>query len=237
MSNPATVSRVYIGVVEDVVSKMREEFNNKGVDESVLNDLQALWKLKLMQTGVIRPGQPDHHSAPRGPGSVPTPVHDLNAPFESTFNVQDKSAAENQRPLGVDVIVAQEEVREEGQKFPSQPPGTPTNDFCFLPPWKRSKVDRLPRKSTSDEGNPKLGKPEGEEDEELNEDDDLLDDLDQEYIDEPRFNQLVLSQFVSVSTQVNTKKNKWKCVLKNGMVHLKNNRDILFTEAKGEFDF
>ncbi|KAI3984795.1 hypothetical protein MKX01_039412 [Papaver californicum] len=193
MSNP-TVSTVYVHVVDAVVSKLREEFINEGVDDSVLNELQALWELKMMQCGVIQ-GQTDR--APRGPG-FPTPVHDLNVPYEATEEyetptadmlfpptplvetpvqtplpgepgsyqyypsgqseyvttpntgavaagkptsyLQEQSPATNQRPLGVDVNVAYEEVREEGGISQAQPP---TKDF-FMPPGKRSKVDCPP---------------------------------------------------------------------------------------------
>jgi hypothetical protein len=36
--------------------------------------------------------------------------------------------------------------------------------------------------------------------------------------------------------QVTRSKNKWKCTLKDGIMHL-NNRDILFVKATGEFEF
>lgn len=36
------VSAVYIHVVDDVISKVREEFVNYGAGESVLNELQAV---------------------------------------------------------------------------------------------------------------------------------------------------------------------------------------------------
>ncbi|XP_006827510.2 transcription initiation factor IIA large subunit [Amborella trichopoda] len=74
------VSAVYLYVVDSVVNKLREEFVNEGVDESVLNELQALWELKLMQRGAIK-GVIERSPAPGGAGSV-TPVHDLNVPYE-----------------------------------------------------------------------------------------------------------------------------------------------------------
>lgn len=38
----ATVSTVYLHVVDAVVGKLREEFINEGVDDSVLNELQGV---------------------------------------------------------------------------------------------------------------------------------------------------------------------------------------------------
>jgi hypothetical protein len=66
----------------------------------------------------------------------------------------------------------------------------------------------------------------------LNEDDDdELDDTDQGD-EELKTNHLVLAQFDKVTRS----KNKWKCTLKDGIMHL-NNRDILFVKATGEFEF
>ncbi|XP_043694442.1 transcription initiation factor IIA subunit 1-like [Telopea speciosissima] len=75
-----SVSAVYLHVVDVVFSKLREEFINEAVEDSVLTDLKGLWELKMMQCGVIQ-GPIERNSASRGP-SVPTPVHDLNVPYE-----------------------------------------------------------------------------------------------------------------------------------------------------------
>lgn len=62
-------------------------------------------------------------------------------------------------------------------------------------------------------------------------DDDELDDLEQGE-DEPNTQHLVLAQFDKVTRT----KNRWKCTLKDGIMHL-NGRDVLFNKATGEFDF
>ncbi|KAF2291729.1 hypothetical protein GH714_035354 [Hevea brasiliensis] len=54
MATSSTTSTVYIHVIEDVITKVRDEFiNNGGPGESVLNELQAIWEMKMMQAGVI----------------------------------------------------------------------------------------------------------------------------------------------------------------------------------------
>ncbi|GLT56242.1 hypothetical protein SLA2020_293010 [Shorea laevis] len=65
----------------------------------------------------------------------------------------------------------------------------------------------------------------------LNEnDDDDLDDVDQgEELNKQHF---VLAQF----DMVKRTKSRWKCTLKDGIVHI-NNRDILFNKANGELEF
>lgn len=63
----------------------------------------------------------------------------------------------------------------------------------------------------------------------LNEDDDD-DDLDGvEEEEELNTRNLVLAEFERT-------KSKWKCTLKDGIMHM-NNRDILFNKATGDFDF
>lgn len=71
-----------------------------------------------------------------------------------------------------------------------------------------------------------------DDDEPLNEndDDDDLDDVDQG--EDLNTQHLVLAQFDKVTRT----KSKWKCTLKDGIMHI-NNKDILFNKANGEFDF
>lgn len=67
----------------------------------------------------------------------------------------------------------------------------------------------------------------------LNEDDDDddLDDFD-EGDEASKTEHLVVAQFEKVTRS----KNKWKCILKDGVMHL-NMRDYLFSKANGEFEF
>jgi transcription initiation factor TFIIA large subunit len=65
-------------------------------------------------------------------------------------------------------------------------------------------------------------------DDNLNSDDDLSD----EEGDIPQTNHIVLSQFEKVTRT----KNKWKCALKCGIMHL-NGQDYVFNRASGEFDW
>ncbi|KAG9145430.1 hypothetical protein Leryth_021347 [Lithospermum erythrorhizon] len=85
----STTSNVYIHVIEDVISKVREEFiNNGGPGESVLNELQGLWEMKMMQAGAIL-GPIDRSAAPK---ATPGTVHDLNVPYEGTEEYETPTA-------------------------------------------------------------------------------------------------------------------------------------------------
>eukprot|EP00887_Chlorella_sp_A99_P006838 scaffold2.g6838.t1 len=43
----------YQYVIDEVTAKVKPEFVNEGIDESVLEELRALWEAKLVQTGVL----------------------------------------------------------------------------------------------------------------------------------------------------------------------------------------
>ncbi|GMH07395.1 hypothetical protein Nepgr_009235 [Nepenthes gracilis] len=76
-----------------------------------------------------------------------------------------------------------------------------------------------------------LGDEDDDDEPPLNEnDDDDLDDADQG--EELNTQHLVLAQFDKVTRT----KSKWKCTLKDGIMHI-NNKDILFNKATGGFDF
>lgn len=92
--------------------------------------------------------------------------------------------------------------------------------------------DNAPPSATTPAANIEPPESEGSEPP-LNEDDDD-DDVDEadNGDEEPATNHLVLAQFDKVTRS----KNKWKCTLKDGIMHL-NNRDILFVKATGEFEF
>uniref|UniRef100_A0A6N2L4C9 Uncharacterized protein n=1 Tax=Salix viminalis TaxID=40686 RepID=A0A6N2L4C9_SALVM len=81
MASTTTTSSIYINVIEDVINKVRDEFiNNGGPGDNVLYELQGLWEAKMMQAGVICK-QP-----------IPTPVHDLNVPYEGTEEFETPTA-------------------------------------------------------------------------------------------------------------------------------------------------
>ncbi|CAN1167135.1 Transcription initiation factor IIA large subunit [Linum perenne] len=90
MAASTTTSSVYIQVIEDVISKVREEFNG-GPGESVLNELQGIWEMKMMQAGVIL-GPIERSSGQKQAPGGPTPVHDLNVPYEGTEEYETPTA-------------------------------------------------------------------------------------------------------------------------------------------------
>jgi transcription initiation factor TFIIA large subunit len=87
----STTSGVYIHVIEDVITKVRDEFlNNGGPGDTVLGDLQALWEMKMMQAGAIL-GPIDRSASAKSTAGI-TPVHDLNVPYEGTEEYETPTA-------------------------------------------------------------------------------------------------------------------------------------------------
>ncbi|KAF4387908.1 hypothetical protein F8388_005525 [Cannabis sativa] len=90
-------SSVYVSVIEDVVSKVREEFLNNGPGEDVLKELQGsgvtgMWETKMMQAGVVNAPIERSGAAKPTPGGPITPVHDLNVPYEGTEEYETPTA-------------------------------------------------------------------------------------------------------------------------------------------------
>ncbi|CAK9192863.1 unnamed protein product [Sphagnum jensenii] len=85
---PTNVTSVYMHVVEDVIENVRADFQSDGVEDAVLIELQALWELKMRQSGAISGGavqEPAAIPAPKPGAPQPSPnVHDLNVPYEVT---------------------------------------------------------------------------------------------------------------------------------------------------------
>ncbi|RZC78926.1 hypothetical protein C5167_003155 [Papaver somniferum] len=79
----ATTSAVYIHVIEDVISKVRDDFIQAGADESNLTQLQALWEMKMVHCGAVCPTQRDSIPKQTVAGGGPL-THDLNVPYEGT---------------------------------------------------------------------------------------------------------------------------------------------------------
>ncbi|KAL4332636.1 hypothetical protein GQ457_07G034890 [Hibiscus cannabinus] len=90
----STTSAVYIHVIEDVINKVRDDFiNNGGPGESVLNELQGLWEMKMMQAGaIVGPIERSSGQKQPAPGGPITPVHDLNVPYEGTEEFETPTA-------------------------------------------------------------------------------------------------------------------------------------------------
>ncbi|XP_024522180.1 transcription initiation factor IIA subunit 1 [Selaginella moellendorffii] len=158
-----SVASVYLHVMEDVINNVRADFQAENVEESVLNDLQSLWELKMIQSGTISPGEIPQNLGVRNAAAQATSVQDLNIPYQGSEEftptaellfspystptpgpdqtpIADKSGGDDSHNhRGVDVNVAYQEGQEDEENGSGQ--GPVTKDFFTLTSGKRKRDD------------------------------------------------------------------------------------------------
>ncbi|KAM5586339.1 hypothetical protein ABKV19_005317 [Rosa sericea] len=206
---------VYLNVIQDVINKVRPEFID-GPGEKLLVQLQATWEAKMMQAGVVGTPAVDLNVPvfPQLPLHVPVqPQPPLPATGENLYDTIPTGAPFMQPPYP---RMTSQTYQTAGDGFITQQVGA-------------GEVFKIEDSGGSSSTSVKV---EGNDEPPLNEDDD--DDLDdvEEGEEELNTQNLVLAQFEKVKRT----KSKWKCTLKDGIMHM-NNRDILFNKAAGDFDF
>mmetsp|Transcript_37985 Transcript_37985/g.63864 ORF Transcript_37985/g.63864 Transcript_37985/m.63864 type:complete len:210 (+) Transcript_37985:77-706(+) len=197
------IHNLYHVVIEDVINNIKSEFQAEGVDDSVLRELETLWRRKLDESGALAPPVPA--AKPDETGMVPGPLGALVKSEDGT-GLLAPLALQN----GAEELNGVKRKRDDGLEEASTAGGS---------------VERIGGTSATDDAEEK--RKEKLESEELGSSDDDDDDD-----DEPETSHLVLAQF----DKVNRTKSKWKCNLKDVVLHL-NGRDYTFSRANGEFEF
>lgn len=237
MSNKI-VPQIYRSIIDDVVRSVRVDFEEYGMEEEVLTNLQAKWEAKLLETRVAdfarAPGstataspdgessKPYMNSSPPGPSQktyahpFPPPSHDLALPG------QGKQGHGN--GFGEDVRVKMEPddvLRIRGGAAPYTEPRAVNEQKLNISP-----VDRKPEPNAA-------GLLPGDEviDSDLDDSDDELKDEGEGAEEEGE-----VDIVFCVYDKVQRVKNKWKTTFKDGMIHI-NGRDYLFAKCSGEFEW
>ena len=52
-----SATKMYSGVVNDVITSCKDAFSDEGYDEQILTDLRNLWSRKLHESGVLQTQQ------------------------------------------------------------------------------------------------------------------------------------------------------------------------------------
>lgn len=231
---------VYRHVVDDVIKNMRTEFISEGVGVDVLNELQTLWETKLLSNESMLPmgytGEDMAHAYNLSSYSYPVSSIGLDAASDISLYASSSVATDIDPQFG------------KPQEY--LPPPTNHNwgvgQVTVVPSDVNERAAALPRSIVT--GRPVSqfdgGDDEDEDEEEqgtngngtgqtVKDEDELGSDLDDEEEDEePDTDNIILCQFEKV-TRI---KNKRKCTLKAGVMHL-NGRDYLFNKANGEFEW
>ncbi|XP_033115866.1 transcription initiation factor IIA subunit 1-like [Anneissia japonica] len=90
------VSKFYNEIIENVISNVKEEFENEGVDEQILDELKQIWKTKLIQSRALESHEP------RYPMSQATAVH--NTAANRNFQQKHDAMVAAGKQHGVDLV-------------------------------------------------------------------------------------------------------------------------------------
>ncbi|KAI0759841.1 transcription factor IIA, alpha/beta subunit [Trametes elegans] len=288
MSNKIVPS-IYRAVIDDVIANIKPEFDEYGVSEDVLAELQSKWEAKVIASHVAdfepapapQPPAPAAHAAypphpmhmthghypPHTAYAQPAPPHPMQ-PHVKTEPVESRYMLSN--PYGLPPLA--------GPQIPARPPipggspcriaagqAPPAPTARYIPPPATSAqpqqqpTARIPQvdgpSSSSSESpspppsqsyaprasHPSLPQPsqtstasKADDSEAINSDlDDSDSDVEQDGIEGGSADQDIVFCTYDKVARV---KNKWKCVLKDGMIHI-NGKDYLFAKCNGEFEW
>ncbi|KAI5119806.1 hypothetical protein M0805_006939 [Coniferiporia weirii] len=286
MSNKI-VPMIYRAIIDDVIASIKSEFDDYGVGEEVLGDLQSRWENKVIASHVAEFEHPPpttsqvttHHYPHVSHPSLPQ-MHAAYPQYVPAPQAQVKSEpVENRFPLPNNMPTYIPTLPGPTLPGPSRPPshGTPVQHHygAALPngaaarlPYPQapapagniqaSSQSRMPQvdgpsSSASDSpsppppsqsyaprpSHPSLPQPPqgaqvAADTEEINSD---LDDSDTDGEEEDQEGSLGETDIVFCTyDKVARVKNKWKCVLKDGMIHV-NGKDYLFAKCTCEFEW
>ncbi|EIN11525.1 transcription factor IIA alpha/beta subunit [Punctularia strigosozonata HHB-11173 SS5] len=290
MSNKI-VPTIYRAVIDDVIAAIKPEFDEYGVGEEVLAELQSKWETKVIQSGVadFDPAHamqaPAAHYPPHAMHMQPQQHYNgYVAPPPPTAGPQIKAEPVDnryilQQPPGMPhytlpalpgpQITVPQTPRQPAPVASSQsvlsfpagpangqsPPAPGAHPYAAAQPSPPSQP-RIPQtdgpSSSSGSGSasppsyaprsahPSLPQPSQSQSTEENDPEAInsdLDDSDTENEDDNEEGGQAVGDIVFCTyDKVARVKNKWKCVLKDGMIHV-NNKDYLFAKCTGEFEW
>jgi len=294
MSNKI-VPGIYRSVIDEVIASIKSDFDEYGVSEDVLAELQRKWENKVIASHVAEFETPPPQAPPQYP--APHPMHVMPQhypPNHHAFVTQPPPTAANlikKEPVDSRYILSGQYVASPqipalrppppnsvltfpaGPSRPPAPSATPTPVAHPAPAAQTAKASQQsssqpqsqsqsqpqapripqvdgPSSSSSDSSSPppqqyaphsshpSLPQPTQSstasvDDEAINSD---LDDSDSEGEEDPDEGPGVSDIVFCTYDKVARVKNKWKCILKDGMIHI-NGKDYLFAKCTGEFEW
>jgi len=288
MSNKI-VPVIYRSVIDEVISSIKSDFDEYGVGEDVLAELQRKWEAKVIASHVAEfdtppaqapPQYPPHpmhvmpqHYSPNHHAFVPQPPPAPNMIKKEPVDSRYILSGQYVPPMASPQIPALRPPPNSLLTFPAGPSRPPVPVAVPAPgahppattvqpakasqpaPQSQSQPARIPQvdgpsSSSSDSSSPppqqyaphsshpSLPQPTqsstaSADDEAINSD---LDDSDSEGEEDPDEGPGVSDIVFCTYDKVARVKNKWKCILKDGMIHI-NGKDYLFAKCTGEFEW
>lgn len=260
MSNKI-VPTVYRAIIDDVIASVSVDFEEYGMDDDVLQILQAKWESKLLETRVAdfarapgagsssspEPGPSHNHgqaSSPAGPSSLPQPAYGLSFPNAGISQSHGLALPGGSSSFTHPSNGAYNPMSGMGgmsgmQGFGGMMNGQNGAGYGDIKP-DQEELLRLRGGAVDDEERLKpyvkaepnaAGLLPG--DEVIDSD---LDDSEDELKDDGEEDEGEIDIVFCVYDKVQRVKNKWKTVFKDGMIHI-NGRDYLFAKCNGEFEW
>lgn len=276
MTSNTTVTAIYSTVIDDVINNVRGDFEDMGVDESILMELKRSWanKLRGFRLGGSAenpevPSPPLHTSAygdyyderavggryeTHNTGDATYAAHNAAANLASL--AQSSSSASYPTGAGNARMYTQPDCRQATSSGGTGRIPQTDGPADAIPSQNAAKmstkeIDDLLHAELTQTASPELTNPnlssttpprtrlrqvDGDDDEEdeedINSDLDDTDEEDREAEGTDNTAHIVLCQYEKVTRT----KNKWKCVLKDGIM-LINGQDYLFHKANGDFEW
>lgn len=214
LSFPPHQSQVYRSIIDDVINNVRQDFEEMGIEKEVLEELQRSWEAKIVATQVA-----EFEGAPAlpPPKSRSSKKPDLKAQVKSEDAANRAGSSSNGAPDQHRSKVA----RAHGSSDVKNAPDGGAHDAAS-------------RANKEEEQDAEAG----QKRKRISDDDEIgsdLDDSDDEDLDggaDGDNDDMVLCLY----DKVQRVKNKWKCVLKDGVASI-DGRDYLFAKCNGEFEW
>ncbi|KAJ7679093.1 transcription factor IIA alpha/beta subunit [Mycena polygramma] len=252
MSNKI-VPPIYRAVIDDVIASIRPAFEEFGVDDDVLNELQSKWESKVIASRVaeFEPPQPTvvhaspypnlpAYAIPYVPPNAARPVvktEPTQAPLDPRYTHAAQQYALPPLPgptfpgaLQFPGHTLYRLPQTDGPAGSEDDEDDEDEDEEVPMPMPRTAHPSLPQPA---KGKATAGDEEGVDAEAINSD---LDDSDTENEEDPDEGTVETDIVFCTYDKVARVKNKWKCVLKDGMIHT-GGKDYLFQRCTGEFEW
>ncbi|GAA94602.1 hypothetical protein E5Q_01254 [Mixia osmundae IAM 14324] len=217
MSN-RSVPHVYRQTIDSTINAVRGDFEEMGIEDAVLEELQRLWEVKLA-TSRVADFTADARMAPYARALPPLPP----APaYSRSQNTSISSSAPSQ----------EQALWNSGSSASTS--ATANANANGYPSDVKPSITASPKDLTATDAKTALGadeKPDRDEDAIDSDLDDPEDDEDDEEVAEEG-GDLVIALY----DKVQRVKNKWKIVLKDGIMSI-NGKDYLFSRCNGELEW
>ncbi|KAN0064516.1 transcription factor IIA subunit alpha [Thecaphora frezii] len=208
MSNKV-VSQVYRTIIDDVINNVRQDFEDMGIEKEVLEELQRSWEAKIVATQVA-----EFEGAPALP-----PPNSRSSKQDSKSDAKPDAKKDDANGHGED---------RDGPPRSKQARGENSADVA-------SAVDRSANGGSGEPSASKDDAAPGEKRKRPSDNDEIgsdLDDSDDDDADGGVDGDGTGDMVLCLYDKVQRVKNKWKCVLKDGVASI-DGRDYLFAKCNG----